>query len=307
MNYYSSGKLLLTGEYLILKGALALALPLRFGQSLSIAEVASDSFLSWESFEKGICWFKAKYDTAFFNVTDTTDEKIATRLLNWLKAADELNPGFLKSQKSKKAIAEADFNLSWGLGSSSSLISNIAWWAGVDPFQLHKRVSGGSGYDVVCARAEGPVFFRLNGEGYMVEKSKFNPDFKDNIFFIYSGRKQDSAKSVEGFKKKSNSFYPEIERISDLTYQVASAQTLSEFEACIKEHEEIMSGVLKQKRLKEERFADLEGEIKSLGAWGGDFAMMTWHKSKEELKAYLKTKNIETFFPFSEIVKQSEI
>lgn len=303
MNYYSSGKLLLTGEYLILKGALALALPVKFGQSLGIAEEPSGSLFTWESFEKGRCWFKAKYDTAFFNVTETTDDKIASRLLNWLKAADELNPGFFKNQKGKRVSVEADFDLSWGLGSSSSLLSNIAWWAGVDPFQLHKLVSGGSGYDVVCARANGPVFFRLDGDGYKVREVQFNPDFKENIYFIYSGRKQDSAKSVEGFKKKSNSFYPEIERISDLTDQIASAKTLFEFEACIREHEEIMSGVLKQKRLKEERFADLEGEVKSLGAWGGDFAMLTWHKSEEKLKGYLNAKNIETFFPFDQIIK----
>jgi len=306
MNYYSSGKLLLTGEYLILKGALALASPVRFGQKLSIVE-NSGAFLTWESYEKGICWFKAKYDTAFFNIKESTDEKIASRLLNWLKAADELNPGFLKSQKSKKAIVEADFNLSWGLGSSSSLLSNIAWWADVDPFQLHKLVSNGSGYDVVCARENGPLFFRLDGEGYKAERADFNPVFKGNLYFIYSGRKQDSAKSVEGFKNNSNLSEHEIDRISDLTNQIASAKTLSEFEACIKEHEEIISGVLKQKRLKEERFADLEGEIKSLGAWGGDFAMMTWHNTKEELKAYLKTKNIDTFFPFDEIIKQGEI
>ncbi len=306
MNYYSSGKLLLTGEYLILKGALALATPVRFGQSLRIVE-NNDPFLAWESYEKGICWFKAKFDTPLFNIKETTDEKTATRLLNWLKAADQLHPGFLNSQKGKKAMVEADFNLSWGLGSSSSLLSNIAWWAEVDTFQLHKLVSNGSGYDVVSARANGPLFFRLDGEGYKTDRADFNPEFKGNLYFIYSGRKQDSAKSVEGFKNNSNLSEHEIERISDLTNQIASAKTLLEFEAYMKEHEEIISGVLKQKRLKEERFADLKGEIKSLGAWGGDFAMMTWHKTKEELQAYLKKKNIDTFLPFDEIIKQGEI
>lgn len=306
MNYYSSGKLLLTGEYLILKGALALATPVRFGQSLRIVE-NNDPFLAWESYEKGICWFKAKFDTPLFNIKETTDEKIATRLLNWLKAADQLHLGFLNSQKGKKAIVEADFNLSWGLGSSSSLLSNIAWWAEVDPFQLHKLVSKGSGYDVVSARADGPVFFRLDGERYKADRAVFNPEFKGNLYFIYTGRKQDSAKSVEGFKNNSNLSEHEIDRISDLTNQIASAKTLLEFEAYMKEHEEIISGVLKQKRLKEERFADLKGEIKSLGAWGGDFAMMTWHKTKEELQAYLKKKNIDTFLPFDEIIKQGEI
>ncbi|MEQ3661167.1 MAG: GHMP kinase, partial [Flavobacterium sp.] len=34
--YYSNGKLLLTGEYVVLDGAKALAVPTKFGQSLSI-------------------------------------------------------------------------------------------------------------------------------------------------------------------------------------------------------------------------------------------------------------------------------
>jgi hypothetical protein len=34
--YYSNGKFLLTGEYLVLDGAEALALPTRFGQNLLV-------------------------------------------------------------------------------------------------------------------------------------------------------------------------------------------------------------------------------------------------------------------------------
>ena len=34
--YSSHGKFLLTGEYLVLKGALALALPLKLGQSMTV-------------------------------------------------------------------------------------------------------------------------------------------------------------------------------------------------------------------------------------------------------------------------------
>ena len=34
--FYSNGKLLLTGEYLVLNGAVALAIPTKFGQTLTI-------------------------------------------------------------------------------------------------------------------------------------------------------------------------------------------------------------------------------------------------------------------------------
>ena len=37
--FYSNGKLLLTGEYVVLDGAKALAVPTRFGQNLIVASV----------------------------------------------------------------------------------------------------------------------------------------------------------------------------------------------------------------------------------------------------------------------------
>ena len=36
MDYYSCGKLLITAEYLVLKGAKGLAIPTKYGQKLSI-------------------------------------------------------------------------------------------------------------------------------------------------------------------------------------------------------------------------------------------------------------------------------
>ncbi len=48
--FYSNGKLLLTGEYLVLNGAKALALPTVYGQNLTIEENNS-SKISWQSFD----------------------------------------------------------------------------------------------------------------------------------------------------------------------------------------------------------------------------------------------------------------
>jgi mevalonate kinase len=303
MDHFSSGKLLITGEYLILKGALALASPVKFGQSIHIHEDSNSSYLIWESYERQNCWFTAKIDTIDSKVIEANDPQTADRLLTWLKAADQLNPGFLKRQSNKKVIIKADFDRSWGLGSSSSLLSNIAWWAEVDPFPLNRLVSKGSGYDVVCARENGPIFFNLDSEGFSVRPAEFNPVFKNNIYFIYLGQKQDSSKSVASFLESGSRYSDEIERISALAKQIAFASNLSEFEECLKEHEEIMADVLRQKRIKEKRFADLKGEIKSLGAWGGDFAMLTWHDSKEDLKNYLTRINIDTIFTFDEIIR----
>jgi hypothetical protein len=43
--FYSNGKLLITGEYLVLDGAKAFALPTKFGQSL--IEEGSDKAIQW--------------------------------------------------------------------------------------------------------------------------------------------------------------------------------------------------------------------------------------------------------------------
>ena len=60
-NFYSKGKLLLTGEYLVLDGAKALALPTKKGQSL-LVEKNNSGLLSWTSFD---CHKQVWYKTIF--------------------------------------------------------------------------------------------------------------------------------------------------------------------------------------------------------------------------------------------------
>ena len=47
--FYSNGKLLLTGEYVVLDGATALAVPTRFGQDLIVDRIQGDQLI-WSSF-----------------------------------------------------------------------------------------------------------------------------------------------------------------------------------------------------------------------------------------------------------------
>ena len=62
--FYSNGKLLITGEYLVLDGAKAFALPTKFGQNL-IIEKGNDQEIKWASFDSdGSIWFE---DTFSFN------------------------------------------------------------------------------------------------------------------------------------------------------------------------------------------------------------------------------------------------
>ncbi|MCD4730040.1 MAG: hypothetical protein K8R74_05545 [Bacteroidales bacterium] len=303
MKFYSHGKLLITGEYLVLNGATSLTVPLTFGQTQEVKNDGKPNMLTWESYEQDKPWFKVNLNIEFLEIIETTDQRKAEVLLNILKQAVKLNPEFASSLQEAIVITKSEFKFYWGFGSSSTLLSNIAFWAKVDPFQLHEKTFSGSGYDVVVARENGPLFFKKKKSGYEIEKANFNPQFKDQIYFIYLGTKQDSAISVGQFKLRKRSFNNETKLISELSRHIASAGTLEDLEYYIKEHEMIISSILKQKRIKEARFKDLDGEIKSLGAWGGDFAMMTWNDSKKKLIRYLEEKNIYTIFTFEELIK----
>ena len=50
MKIKSNGKFLLTGEYLVLKGATSLALPLKFGQSMEVETLdKNENLIHWDA------------------------------------------------------------------------------------------------------------------------------------------------------------------------------------------------------------------------------------------------------------------
>lgn len=303
MKFYSRGKFLITGEYLVMKGASALATPLKKGQTLSVDFLEEQGIIHWISKEHGKNWFDCTINLPLLEVLTTSDNRTALFLVQLLKSARDLNHGFPENNKGYSVITDLEFDLDWGFGSSSSLISNIAYWADVDPFDLHRKVSKGSGYDVVCARSDQPLIFSLNKKGYEIEHVRFEPKFRYQIYFIYLGKKQDSSESLRHFLEKEVTDKGLINDISALSYSMARAESIDTFNDCIREHDNIMSKLLLQPRLKDSRFSDLEGEIKPLGAWGGDFAMLTWKESRVELVNYLKQKDISVVFSFNEILK----
>ena len=67
-----------------------------------------------------------------------------------------------------------------------------------------------------------------------------------------------------------------------------------------------MSGILETPNLKQAIFLDFPGAVKSLGAWGGDFVLMTWRRDLSELKQYLNRKSLDVVFRFDKIVLQQK-
>ncbi|MBU1011919.1 MAG: GHMP kinase [Bacteroidetes bacterium] len=304
--FYSNGKLLLSGEYLVLYGAKALALPLKLGQDLMVEHfpISEQKTIRWNSFENNKLWFEMEVCVDDFSIQKRSDLKIANQLLNCLLQAKKLNPDFLKEEQNLKIRTNLDFNKTWGLGSSSTLVNNIAGWAKVDPFKLLNLTFGGSGYDIACASADQPIFYQRTENEISVEKAAFDPIFKDYIYFAYTGRKQNTSKSVVDFRELDKPSSNMISEISQMGEIMAHTSSLDEFSRCIQSHENIMSSILKLKPIKQERFKDFDGEIKSLGAWGGDFMMMASSKNDFSwIKAYFQKKGLNTIFKYSDIIK----
>jgi mevalonate kinase len=301
MWYQSNTKLLLTGEYLVLFGARALALPLKFSQTLSVETIAESDKLIWKSFENEHIWFEAAYDLSDFKIIISSSYEIANKLRNILLAARELNSNFIKSQKGIAATTSIDFKRDWGLGTSSTLIVNIAKWAEVDPFALHSKVSSGSGYDIACALHKSPLVYSVRNNEPKIEVVSLSASISSNIYFVYLGNKQDSAKSISSILGKGELFQPEIKNISQITDKLLKVGSVSEAISLIQKHEEVISFVLNLEPIQKRVFPDFKGAIKSLGAWGGDFIMALSDEPEVEVRTYFISKGYIIIFRYSEI------
>lgn len=299
--FYSNGKLLIIGEYLVLDGAKAFALPTKKGQNL-IVEDGKNNEISWKSYDfDGSIWFE---DTLLFSdivkEVQTENESVKSTLTTILHEAFKLIPDFISNSDGYTITTELGFPKSWGLGTSSTLINNIAQWLQIDAFTLLKNSFGGSGYDIACAQNEGPIVYHLEKGNPIVEKVRFNPDFTDNIYFIYLNKKQSSKSAIAAYNLNKKNNLPKTIAINDvITSEVLNATTIQSFAAAIQKHEVQMSIILETQTTKESLFPDFNGVIKSLGAWGGDFVMAI---ATENPTDYFVSKGYNTVIPYDEMI-----
>ena len=72
-----------------------------------------------------------------------------------------------------------------------------------------------------------------------------------------------------------------------------------EFNSLIKEHENIVSKLISKEKIKDKLFDDFNGEIKSLGAWGGDFILAS--AIDKNPKDYFRSKGFSTILNYNEL------
>lgn len=297
--FYSNGKLLITGEYLVLDGAKALALPTKYGQFLKITTGAVGQ-IHWASFDyDNSLWFEETI--SFKEIIDFNNDNESERetLIKILHEAFLLNPKFLNSSEGYSISTKLTFPKFWGLGTSSTLINNIAQWLKINAFELLKNSFGGSGYDIACAQNDSPIFYQIIDGKPEVEIVNFNPAFSNNLYFVYLNQKQSSKSAIASYYKKQNNLSAIFPEINKITIEIAEVTSLEKFQELLQKHENIMSEVLELPTVKENLFSDFDGSIKSLGAWGGDFVLVV---SNENPTSYFENKGFETFVYYKDMI-----
>lgn len=304
ITYFSRGKLLITGEYAVLDGAKALALPTLYGQHLNFHPHPGSHCLLWESFtDKGDLWFSASWELPSMKVIvggGLLETDILTSLLTTMISEKGLTSSFFEG----KIETRLDFPREWGLGTSSTLIALLSKWTQINPYYLLEKSFGGSGYDIAAATATGSFTYRRikeNSEKPEVKRVTFNPLVLNKIYFLFSGKKKNSREGISSYRAKPlNPAY--ISEISQLTEKILTVEHFSDFCALIIQHEEITGHQLDLVPIQKEYFSDFQGVVKSLGAWGGDFLMILTELPHSDVISYFKNKGFSTLFTYKELI-----
>jgi len=292
--FYSHGKLLLTAEYAVLDGAKALALPTKLGQSLEVKTIEQPK-IKWKSFDhQNNLWFETNLTVTNFN--PSTNTETAQRLAQIFRAIFDLNPKVFAST-GLEFSSHLEFPQNWGLGSSSTLINNLAQWANVDAFALLENTFGGSGYDIACAQRPHPILYQRQNSTPLIKIVDFDPPFKDQLFFVHRNQKQNSREAIARYNTLKTTQTLDFSALNAITEALLVATTLEEFEVLISKHETLVGNLIQHPPLKTTHFADYSGAIKSLGAWGGDFFLATRSNTQ-----YFKDKGYNTILAFGEIL-----
>lgn len=305
--FHAHGKLLVSAEYMVLFGSRALAIPLQLGQSLRRIRSEHPRVFSWRAIYSEKTWFNATMDPGSLRILSSSDSDKAEWLRSLIRASIELMPSFQEDLFRWDVETHLDFSPQWGLGSSSTVTALVAEWAEVNPLDLHFMVSEGSGYDVACAIADGPIQYQIRDNAPHYQHVPFLPSFSPQIFFAWLGSKQPTSAHLREMKGRFQPGYEEIHRFSRITDAMIDAEDLSTFRGLMEEHEDALASLLEMEKISESRLHGIPGTVKSLGAWGGDFVMIASDADEKDLFNYLHERDIRIIYRYNDIVYGKEL
>lgn len=296
--YHAHGKLLLTGEYVVLDGVPAFAVPIKGCQYLDVTGL-DKPIIEWKSYDAdGSLWFSYDFDLSFIKTPKEVLNPIAHKLLQILCKAYELNPDTQAFKEGVQATTRLDFDRAYGLGTSSTLISLVAQWVDCDPYALQFACFGGSGYDIACATALGPVEYIYHERLPVVKAINWHPSHKKDMFFVYLNRKQDSREAMARFNPQL--ITPSLrEELIAMPEQFRNAQSIADMQDLMRRHEAIIGALIDVTPIQERLFPDYTGAVKSLGGWGGDFILAVGDSYTRD---YFISKGYEVIYSYDEII-----
>ncbi len=296
---FSPGKLLLTSEYVVLDGALALAVPTKSGQEFFYGEIEDgNSLVFWDAFHQNQLWLHAEIDYKNGKILATNLPDAAEFILSVLMKVKELSVVKFKNGETYHLKTSLQFPANFGLGSSSTLMNNLGEWAEIDAFHLNEICLGGSGYDIAVAKEKSAVLFQKTETGNCIEKIDFNPDFRNELILIHLNKKQNSREGINLYRSKEK--LPElIDEFSALTRAILLCNDLGKFSQFMEIHEQKLSDFLGIEKLKEKYFENCPVFVKSLGAWGGDFVMS---RKFSGFREYFSGKGFSSVFEYEDLI-----
>lgn len=301
--FHSHGKLLISGEYVVLNGATAFALPAKFGQGLEVTKIGAP-VINWKSLDhKQNTWFEDSFEISDLIASEVPEKhnknEVSKMLFQTLFFARKMAPQEF-AEGGFEISTKLDFPRDWGLGTSSTLIANLAKWLKIDAYQLLQHTFGGSGYDIAVAMHQTPVTFEKQPSENSILKTSFDPSFKEQLFFVHLNQKQNSREAIAHYRQQDKTTLgTAIKKISALSHSLINATDLLEFKMLLEVHENIISQLVGLQKVKSRLFPDYPGVVKSLGGWGGDFVLATGTAKDME---YFRSKGYSSILPYSEMI-----
>ena len=287
----------------MLDGALALAVPTKLGQRLEVEKGTQSGVIEWASYgSEDELWFEGRFELGTMHLIESSDKATGERLEQIFQAIQAQQLDFLQHSNGLRFATYLDFPRAWGLGSSSTLLDLLAQYAEADAQQLLQATFGGSGYDIACARAGGPILYqRRRGKPQYVELH-YDPPFADALYLVYRNQKQNSRTGMRHYRERVSDPAGLVAEISRLTAQVVTAPDLASFDTYLEEHEQRIAEAVGMMPVKEAHFLDYWGSIKSLGAWGGDFMLATSERTAEATQRYFRERGYSIVLDYQQLV-----
>ena len=112
------------------------------------------------------------------------------------------------------------------------------------------------------------------------------------------GEKQISRNEIKKYATLEFDRINLANQITKLTQEFLNCTDVSTAQSIIETHEELLSKTLGYPTVKKQRFSNIQGSFKSLGAWGGDFVL---YMGAEDQLPEIKRLGYSVIIPWKEL------